>query len=134
MNSLLLTRRHLEDLDNRGRGCNLRILGLPEPVEQTQLEKNVVEFFNALLDRALETPVAMERLHHALRARPRENEPPRDVVCCLISFELKKRSRKKRTNEVGSPPYRTELQLFQDLSIIMLQKHRALRPLGDPSG
>lgn len=75
-----MMKRHLEDLDNRGRRHNIRIQGLPEAVEQPQLEQTMIEFFNILLDRPPETPNSMERIHRSVWPAPGVNKPPRDVV------------------------------------------------------
>lgn len=68
--------RHLEDFDNRGKRHILRIHGLPELVEQDQLLLTVVGIFK-------------KYIHHALRTKGRESDPPQDMMCCLVSYQLK---------------------------------------------
>lgn len=81
--------RHLEDLENRGCRHNLRVRGLPESVDSTQLDTIVTNFFNDALDRPLQTAIEMEQLHRALRTRGKDTDPPRDLICCLVDFKLK---------------------------------------------
>lgn len=87
--------RHVEDLDNRGRRHNLRVRGLPESVENDQILPAVSDLFNHLLDQPRHTPIAMERIHRALRPRGRDSEPPRDIVCHINDFALKEDILKK---------------------------------------
>lgn len=123
--------RHLEDLDNRGQRHNLRIRGLPESIEGEQISQTVVSLFNGLLHRPPQTPIAMERIHCALRPKGRENDPPRDIICCIVDFKLKEeiikqaRDRQQILHD-GSP-----FQIYQDLSGITLQHRRDLKPLLD---
>lgn len=82
--------RHMEDLDNRGRRCNVRLRGIPESVEGPQLQPVVWAIFITLLGRPLDTPVDMERCHKVLRPRGRDTDPSRDAVCCLVNFTKKR--------------------------------------------
>lgn len=122
--------RHLEDLDNRGRRRNLRVRGFPESVEEDPIQHEVITIFNNVLGRPPQSPIAMERIHRALRPRGRDTDPPRDVVCCLVDFKLKedvlKQARSQRLVHSGSP-----IQIYQDLLGITLQHRRDLRPLLD---
>lgn len=81
--------RQVEDLDNRGRRHNVRVRGVPEGIDTPALLQAICSIFNNLLDCLVDTPIVMERLHLALRPPPRDSEPPRDVVCCIVNFPLK---------------------------------------------
>lgn len=59
--------RHLEDLDNRGQGHNMRVRGLPETVEHSRLNQAVSATSNDLLGLPSDTPIEMERIQRALR-------------------------------------------------------------------
>lgn len=121
--------RQVEDLDNRGRRHNVRVRGVPEGIDTPTLPQAICSIFNNLLDRPVDTPIEMERLHRALRPPPRDSEPPRDVVCCIVNFPLKEEIPRK-ARERGRILFNgTEIKLFQDLSQITLQNRRALRPL-----
>ncbi|XP_040195108.1 vomeronasal type-2 receptor 26-like [Rana temporaria] len=80
---------HLEDLDNRGRRCNIRVMGIPESVESDQIVPALQRVFNSLLERQEDTVIDFVRAHRALRARGPDDAPPRDIICCLQSFPLK---------------------------------------------
>lgn len=123
--------RHVEDLDNRGRRHNIRVRGIPESIDPNSIQQTLCTLFNDLIGRPTDSPIDMERAHRALRPQPRENEPPRDIVCCLVNFPLKEEILRK-ARERGRVIFNgTEVKLFQDLSQITLQNRRALRPLLD---
>lgn len=121
--------RHIEDLDNRGRRCNVRVRGIPESVDQDQITTALRRVFNSLLERQEDTEINFVRAHRALRPRGSDTAPPRDIICCLQSFATKEEiMRKVRQNEQIIFNGAT-IMLFQDLSQITLKNRRALRPL-----
>lgn len=123
--------RHVEDLDNRGRRHNLRVRGLPESVEQDQLLPTVTDLFNRLLDRPRQTPLAMERIHRALRPRGRDADPPRDIVCYINDFTIKEEILKKTRDKSQLEYNGCRIYIYQDLSAITLRNRKDLRPLLD---
>lgn len=125
------TQRRIEDLDNRGRRHNLRIRGLPESIEADNLTSAVTEMFNNLLDRPPQTRIELERIHRALRPKGRENDPPRDIICCLVDYKLKEDILKQARIKQPLQHNGAHLQIFQDLSGITLQQRRDLKPLLD---
>lgn len=123
--------RHIEDLDNRGRRHNIRVRGVPESTDPGSIQQTICTIFNDLIDRPADSPIEMERAHRALRPQPRENEPPRDIVCCVVNFPLKEEILRKAREKGRILHNSAEIKLFQDLSQITLQNRRALRPLLD---
>lgn len=121
--------RHIEDLDNRGRRHNLRVRGLPEAIEADRLHIEVTRLFNHLLEKPPTTHIGMERIHRALRPRGRESDPPRDVICNIIDYQLKEEILRKARNTPQISHDGADIRLFQDLSTITLQRRRELRPL-----
>lgn len=120
--------RHLEDLDNRGRCRNLRVRGIPESIDPSQLPLAVTTIFNNLLERPPDTPVAFERIHSALRPRGGDMDPPRDTVCCLTDFPLKEEilCKARARNQISFRG--AMIKIYQDPSNITLQRRRELRP------
>lgn len=131
LSQLLDLHRHVEDLDNRGRRHNIRVRGVPEAIEPGALQQTICTIFNELIDRPADSPIEMERAHRALRPVPRENEPPRDIICCVVNFPLKEEILRKARERGRILHNGAEIKLFQDLSQITLQHRRALRPLLD---
>lgn len=121
--------RHVEDLENRGRRHNLRVRGLPESVDNTQLNATVSAIFSQLLESQCIEVINMDRIHRALRPKGRDTDPPRDVICFINDYRLKedilKQARIKRTTEYEGH----RISIYQDLSAITLRHRKDLRPL-----
>ncbi|XDV45294.1 hypothetical protein PO909_013414 [Leuciscus waleckii] len=82
----------IDDLENRGRRCNVRIIGLPEDTEGTNplkfFEKWIPDYLN------LETKagkVKLERAHRSLAPKPVLNRRPRPVIVRFHNFQDKQR-------------------------------------------
>ncbi|CAH2297157.1 Hypothetical predicted protein [Pelobates cultripes] len=126
---LLSMRRHLEDLDNRGRRCNIRIRGIPEaegpPEDVVEI---LTELFQSILQPTSPQHIEFERAHRTMRPRTLE-DGPRDLICCLHSFPVKDTIMRK-ARERPTWPYRgSQVALYNDLSPITLEARRALRPV-----
>lgn len=87
-NAMLLDR--LEDLENRSRRANLRILNVPEDSEKGQ---SPVKFVSDMLMEAMpdvfDTPPELERAHRSLADKPSEEDPPRPFIVCFHKFQEK---------------------------------------------
>ena len=70
-----------DDLENRSRRNNIRITGLPEKVEGSQLsaftEIFLKETFGA---EAFSTPLTVDRVHRVSSGRMKQNGPPRSLI------------------------------------------------------
>lgn len=122
---------HMEDLDNHGRRCNLRVRGVPESIDPSQLSQMITTIFNDLIERPPDTPIAFERIHRALRPRGRDTDPPRDTVCCLMDFPLKEEIFHTARNCNQLSFQGSVIKIYQDLSNITLQRRRELLPILD---
>ncbi|CAH2246645.1 Hypothetical predicted protein [Pelobates cultripes] len=85
---LLQLRRAVEDLDNRGRRCNIRVRGLPEAEGEEDVEDTLTALFRMILPADTSLALRYERAHRALRPRSLE-DGPRDIICCIHSFATK---------------------------------------------
>lgn len=78
--------RHMEDLDNRGRRCNIRVRGIPESVEPEQITLPLQGVFNSLLEWPENT--AIDLLEHTGHSEPEYQNPSLPVtlsVACKVS-------------------------------------------------
>ncbi|CAH2223861.1 Hypothetical predicted protein [Pelobates cultripes] len=85
---ILHMRRHLEDLDNRGLRCNIRLRGIQEAERGENAEEVLRGLFRLVLQADAPQKIEFERAHRALRPRSLE-DGPRDMICCLHSFPVK---------------------------------------------
>ncbi|XP_072367403.1 uncharacterized protein [Scyliorhinus torazame] len=77
----------LEDLENRSRRKNLRILGLPEGAEGADAGAYASTMLGAMMGKeAPSRPLELDGAHRVLARRPRANEPPRVMVVRFHRF------------------------------------------------
>ncbi|CAH2283825.1 Hypothetical predicted protein [Pelobates cultripes] len=84
-------------------------------------------FTHILGDRAPED-YGIERAHRVLRPLSPEG-PPRDVICCLLSYALKDDIMRAARNQQNIAFRDGQVSLYQDLSALTLDARRALRPV-----
>lgn len=87
-------RNHIEDLDNRGRRCNIRIIGIPELIEGEDMIKFLQREIPIMLDLTLEPrTLDIQRAHRVPMGPPkrsrREGERPRPVMVNLLRYRDK---------------------------------------------
>ncbi|CAH2254895.1 Hypothetical predicted protein [Pelobates cultripes] len=125
---LLDMRRHLEDLDNRGRRCNIRVRGVPETAGGENATEVLSGLFKMLLQEEAPECFEFERAHRA--ARPRSIEDgPRDLICCLHSFPVKELIMRKARERPEWTYRNSQVSLYNDLSPLTLEARRALKPV-----
>ncbi|KAI2645706.1 LINE-1 type transposase domain-containing protein 1 [Labeo rohita] len=82
----------VDDLENRGRRCNVRIIGLPENTEGS----NPVRFFEKWIPDYLQVDtkagkLKLERAHRSLAPKPAQGGRPRPVIVQFHNFQDKQR-------------------------------------------
>uniref|UniRef100_H3AQG1 L1 transposable element RRM domain-containing protein n=1 Tax=Latimeria chalumnae TaxID=7897 RepID=H3AQG1_LATCH len=118
-------REKCDDLENRARRSNLRIVGLPKGIEG----RDPVSFVGDLLVEVLGVEtfpdrVEIERAHCALRPRPKEGERPRIVIFKLLRFPDKVRIL-RRARGLGQLTFRNhKIFFFPDVSAELQARRR----------
>lgn len=107
--------RHLEDLDNRGRRNNIRIMGLPEANREENLPLILTSIFNCLLGEPRTHAIKMDRAHRALRPKG-ASTLPRDVICCIHNYLVKEAIMAKAQSQCNLDYEGAPIQLFAGLS------------------
>ena len=119
----------LDDLENRSKRANLRILNVPEDSERGQ---PTVKFVSNMLMEAMpgvfDKPPELERAHRSLGQKPKEERPPRPFVVCFHRFQEKEKAlRWARANDVkfqGTP-----LRIYPDLSAALARKRATFKDI-----
>lgn len=120
---------HLEDQENRSRRKNVQIRGVPEDVPPGEITNAVTAIFASLVGEEKASQIIIERAHRALRPKPSENGPPRDIICGLLNY-LDTAAILKAARETNDVTYNgARLQFYQDLASSTLAKRRALKPV-----
>ncbi|KAK7930433.1 hypothetical protein WMY93_006828 [Mugilogobius chulae] len=109
--------RKTDDMENRTRRCNLRILGVPEGLEQGNPTKFVAGLLYEILGggpNGLEKPPVLDRAHRALGPLPPEGGRPRPFIVCAHYYQEKERIQ-RLAREKGRLEFRgKQLLIFPD--------------------
>lgn len=121
---------HIDDLENRGRRCNLRLLGLPEGTEGS----DPVRFFEKWLPDYLKITtkagrIKLDRAHHSLVSLQGPAQRPRPVIIKFHNFTDKQRVL-DAARRVGTDPERSadagpRISFFNDYSAMVIKKRKA---------
>lgn len=120
-NTSLLDR--IEDLENRSRRTNLRIVNVPEGSENGQ---DPVTFIAEMLlemtgTEVFDKPPALERAHRSPGQKPADGRKPRPFVVCFHRFQEKEQllrwARRQEAKYKGNP-----VRIYPDLSAILSKK------------
>lgn len=84
----------VDDLENRSRRANLRIVNVPEGNENCQDPvKFVCEMLMQVMrNEVFEKPPELERAHRSLAPKPNHGNPPRSIIVCFHQFQEKERA------------------------------------------
>ncbi|KAL0173576.1 hypothetical protein M9458_029544 [Cirrhinus mrigala] len=125
-NEALLDR--LDDLENRSRRANLRIINVPE---DSEIGTDMVKFTSDLLKdvmgvQVFEKPPELERAHRALAPEPRDGQAPRPIIVCFHRYQEKERAlRWARQHELQ---YQGKtLRFYPDLSVALSKKRATFK-------
>lgn len=121
---------HIDDLENRGRRCNLRLVGLQEGAEGS----DPVHFFERWLPDYLKIAtkagrIKLDRAHRSLAPLPGPKQRPRPVIIKFHNFTDKQRVL-DAARRVGMDPERStdagpRISFFNDYSAMVIKKRKA---------
>ena len=120
---------HIDDLENRSRRCNLRLVGLPEGTEG----KDPVTFMETWLPFYLNLTtksgkIKLDRAHRSLAPRPVTNQRARPIIMKLHNFTDKQRVMavaRRLGTEPNQPADRIRVSFFNDYSAAVAKKRKA---------
>uniref|UniRef100_H2ZZE1 L1 transposable element RRM domain-containing protein n=1 Tax=Latimeria chalumnae TaxID=7897 RepID=H2ZZE1_LATCH len=115
-----------DDLENRSRRCNLRLVGLPEGEEGKDPVSFLETWFPSLLNLPdLSNNLKVERAHHAFLPRIRNTDRPRMLIFKLLRYRDKevilRQARKLGTLTFKNKP----VYIFPDMSADLFQKRKS---------
>lgn len=122
----------IDDLENRGRRCNVRIIGLPEDTEGT----NPLKFFKKWIPDYLSLDTKMgklklERAHRSLAPKPVLNRRPQPVIIRIPNFQDKQRvmaaARKRfalNNSKQTSDADTLQISFYNDYSAAVVQNRK----------
>lgn len=83
-----------EDLESRSRWNNVRVVGLPEGSEGPRPTEFIAHLLQDLL--GLDDGPILDRAHRTLRAKPKDEEPPRPMVIRVNQFQVRNQILRKK--------------------------------------
>lgn len=119
-----------DDLENRSRRFNLRILNIPKGNEDG---KDPVKFISDVLMGMMGTvifpaPPELERAHRTPISRASQRQKPRTFLVCFSRFQEKEAAlRWARNHELKYQG--TTIQVYQDISATLTKKRAAFNPI-----
>uniref|UniRef100_H3A2K3 L1 transposable element RRM domain-containing protein n=1 Tax=Latimeria chalumnae TaxID=7897 RepID=H3A2K3_LATCH len=115
-----------DDLENRSRRCNLRLVGLPEGEEG----KDPASFLESWLPKLLNLPelinnLEVERAHRTYAPRERNIDRPRMLLFKLLCYRDKE-SILRQARKLGALIYNNKpVHIFPDMSAELFQKRKS---------
>lgn len=107
----------------------MKIRGVPESVTQTELCSIVTIMFKAILPKASDLDVIVDRVNHLLKPPHLSAHIPRDVILHLHFFHIKEKLMSTMRRKDHIPSQFFPLQFYADLSQYTLQKRRNLNTI-----
>uniref|UniRef100_H3A7N9 L1 transposable element RRM domain-containing protein n=1 Tax=Latimeria chalumnae TaxID=7897 RepID=H3A7N9_LATCH len=119
----------MDDLENRSRHNNIRIVGFPEGVEKGNPAAFLASVLPSILQLPPDTHLDIERAHRSIGPRPGPDQRPRAFVVKLLQFPTRDRllraAREKNRLEWNG----NRISLFPDLSKELQERRQRFNPV-----
>lgn len=120
----------LEDLENRSRRNNIRVIGIPEREEGPRpaafMEAFLLEVFG---EDSFAKPPVVDRAHRSPAPTPKQNQPPRPMIVRLHHFQTKERIL-RLSREKGQLLFRgAKVHFYPDFSAELAKKRATFIPV-----
>ena len=118
-----------DDLENRSRRQNLRIIGIPEGVENGKPTAFMASFFACVLGDEITDPLVLDRAHRSLAAKPKPGDRPRPTIVRLHYYTDKEKILQVSRNK-GELKFRgARVHIFPDMSDELSRRRAAFTPV-----
>ena len=126
-----LLRHKADDLENRSRRMNLRVVGIPEGSEQGRPTDFMSSFFATLFGESkLSRRPVIERAHRTLNPKPAPDRPPRAIIVTFHHFQMKEEIARLARNQQGKLSYKdSSIRIFPDLSADLARRRGTFREI-----
>lgn len=110
-------RLKLDDLENRGRRKNLRVIGIPEDSEKGRPSEFMSTFFEAVFGAGkLSRAPVIERAHRSLAPKPQPNQRPRPMIVRFHHFPIKEEILRHSRSQTQLRYKGSPIRIYPDLS------------------
>ncbi|KAL6469089.1 hypothetical protein MHYP_G00226130 [Metynnis hypsauchen] len=115
----------VDDLENRSRRKNLRIIGLPEKAEGSDLTKFLREMFPTWLELPAELSMEIKRAHRSPTALSNSKTTPRNITVRFLRYSDKETIlRATQVKQHVSENNNSTIRIFQDFSAEVMRSRR----------
>lgn len=116
----------ITDLEDRSRRNNVKIRGIPEEVDPSNLEKYIQQLLKSILPTHDSTLLILDRAHRIPKSKSAPPNAPRDVLTRIHFYHIKDQLlQENRRRKTLPEPYHNIL-IFPDLSASTLQARKEL--------
>lgn len=119
----------IADIEDRSWRNNLKIRGIPESVQTSELRAYVTDLFTAVLPDLTAIDITIDRIHRLPKPTYLPDVVPRDVILRLHFFHVKEQLMQTMRKQENVPSRFQKLQFYADLSQHTLQKRRNLNTI-----
>lgn len=127
---------HMDDLENRGHRCNVRLTRLPEDTEGPDPVNFIEKWLNSYLNITTKNGrIKLDHAHRSLAPKPGPKQYPRPIIMKFHNFTDKQRVmnaahrlRADPTQPVCTGP---QISFFDNYSASMVKKHKAFDEVKD---
>lgn len=119
----------VDDLENRSRRCNIRIIGIPEGNEGNKPTSFIESFLGEVFGSdVFPRPPTVDRAHR-LPVQRRQDSAPRLFIACIHHFQVKQRIL-QLARERGSLTFRgNEIHIYPDYNAKVSKRRAAFTPI-----
>lgn len=119
----------LEDLESRSKRQNVRVLGLPEGLEEKDARAYMAAMFTCLLGDLLSGPPELDRAHRSLQPKPRPGDPPRPMIVRFHRYVEKEAVLRWAKSHKDSSYNGHKIKIFEDFSAAVARSRAAFNPV-----
>lgn len=114
-----------DDLENRSRRQNLRIIGIPEDVESGNPTAFMASFFNEVMGDEINDHLVLDRAHRSLAPKPKSGERARPMIVRMHYYSDKDNILRVSRNK-GELKFRgARVHIFPDMSAELSRRRAA---------
>uniref|UniRef100_A0AAR2JAN4 L1 transposable element RRM domain-containing protein n=1 Tax=Pygocentrus nattereri TaxID=42514 RepID=A0AAR2JAN4_PYGNA len=114
----------VEDLENRSRRNNVRLLGLKEGIEGDNLNVCIEKILSEGLHMHIDNEFEIERAHRSPGFRPDENQPPRLIMIRFLRSTARDKVLKAARENGGAVWNGCNISLFPDMSKELAERRK----------
>ena len=120
--------RRISELEARSRRNNIRIHGIVEEAERTNIQLFIENFLKSELP-LTDTPLNLQRCHRSLGPKPPPSTNPRSIILCFLEYTTKEKILKMAWEKKTIQYQERRVYFDHDYPSDILSKRKAYNPI-----